>query len=94
MVYQSKVGPVKWLGPSTQDEILALARAGVTDIAVVPIAFVSEHLETLQELDIVMKKFAAEVGVTNFIRVPALGTYHLFINALADIIHHKENYLQ
>ena len=92
LAYQSKVGPVKWLAPSIADEITALAKSGVAELAVVPIAFVSEHLETLQELDMVMSKHAKEVGITNYIRVPALGTDPMFIEALANIIYQRESY--
>jgi ferrochelatase len=84
--FQSKIGPVKWLEPFTNNVILQLGKQGVHDVLVVPISFVSEHIETLYELDILYKKVAAEAGVENFRRVPALNTDPIFIRALAEIV--------
>jgi len=84
--FQSKIGPVKWLEPMTQDAIIKLGKQGVADVLVVPISFVSEHIETLYELDILYKKIAEEAGVQNFKRVPALNSDPAFIRALADIV--------
>jgi len=83
--YQSRVGSLKWIGPATDDEI---KRAGAEGLAIViaPIAFVSEHAETLVELDIDYAKLAAEGGVMNYIRVPAVGTHPSFIEGLANIV--------
>jgi ferrochelatase len=83
--YQSRVGSLKWIGPSTDDEI---RRAGTEGLAVViaPIAFVSEHSETLVELDIEFAKLAAESGVNNFARVPTVGTHPEFIKGLAALV--------
>ena len=83
--FQSRVGPLKWVGPSTDDEIVAAGRDGV-GLLVVPIAFVSEHSETLVELDIEYRKLADESGVPTYIRVPALGTQTRFIEGLRSII--------
>jgi ferrochelatase len=82
--YQSKVGRLKWLEPSTEHEI---SRAGAKkkSLIIVPIAFVSEHSETLVELDIEYKKLADESGVKQYLRVPTLSTDELFIDCLADI---------
>lgn len=82
--YQSRVGPVGWIGPSTEDE---LARAGRDKRAVVlaPIAFVSEHLETVVELDETMKAFASEHGVTRYERVCAVGKSPAFIEGLFQL---------
>ena len=82
--YQSQVGPLEWLGPSTEDEIV---RAGVDgkSVIVVPIAFVSEHSETLVELDIDYRRRAVASGVPIYRRVPALGVIPEFIRELADI---------
>jgi ferrochelatase len=77
---------VKWLEPFTNDAIVELGKQGVSDVLVVPISFVSEHIETLYELDILYKKVAAEAGVKNFRRVPALNSDPVFIRALADIV--------
>ena len=83
--YQSRVGSLKWIGPATDDEI---KRAGAEGLAIViaPIAFVSEHSETLVELDIEYGKLAAESGVMNYVRVPAVGTHPRFIEGLANIV--------
>ena len=83
--YQSRVGPLKWLGPSTEDEIHRACqdKAG---IIVAPIAFVSEHIETLVELDIEYAQLAARQGAPYYIRAPALGAAPRFIDALADLV--------
>jgi ferrochelatase len=83
--YQSRVGPLKWIGPSTDAEI---RRAGADKVAVVvyPLAFVSEHSETLVELDIDYRLLADEVGVPTYIRVPTVGTHPLFIAGLARLV--------
>lgn len=86
LAFQSKIGPVKWLEPFTNDAIMHLGRQGVRDILVVPVSFVSEHIETLYELDILYKKVAKEAGVENFRRVPALNSDPAFIRALADLV--------
>jgi ferrochelatase len=83
--FQSKVGPQKWLSPMTSETIVELGKQAIRDVLVVPISFVSEHSETLYELDILYKKSAAEAGITNFRRVPALNSDPTFIQALADI---------
>ncbi len=81
--YQSRVGPLKWIGPSTDTEV---KRAGQDGKAIVlyPLAFVSEHSETLVELDIDYRRVAGECGVPTYIRVPTVGTHPLFIAGLAD----------
>ena len=84
--FQSKIGPVKWLEPFTNNVIVELGKQGVDDVLVVPVSFVSEHIETLYELDILYKKIAAQAGVGNFQRVPALNSDPTFIRALADIV--------
>jgi ferrochelatase len=84
--FQSKIGPVKWLEPFTNDVIMELGRKGIDDVLVVPVSFVSEHIETLYELDILYKKVAEKAGIANFHRVPALNSDPTFIRALADIV--------
>ena len=83
--YQSRVGPMKWIGPSTDDEI---RRAGADGkgVIVTPIAFVSEHVETLVELDHEYAELARDVGVAPYIRVPALGDAPEFIAGLAAMV--------
>ena len=82
--YQSRVGPLKWIGPATTDELM---RAGYEKkpVVLVPIAFVSEHSETLVELDIEYAEMAHTNGVNHYYRVPTLSTQAHFIAALADI---------
>jgi len=83
--YQSRVGPLEWIGPSTDAEI---KRAGDEKVVVVlfPIAFVSEHSETLVELDIEYRHLAERSGVPAYIRVPTVGTTEPFIDGLADLV--------
>lgn len=82
--YQSRVGPMKWIGPSTEDEIRR-AGADKVPVVIVPVAFVSEHSETLVELDVEYRHLANEAGVPSYWRVPALATEPLFIETLADL---------
>lgn len=86
LAYQSRVGPVAWLQPYTEDAIKELGAQGVKDLLVVPISFVSEHIETLQEIDIEYREIAEHSGIHNFRRVPALNTHPLFIEAMADLV--------
>jgi len=86
LAYQSRVGPVEWLQPYTEDALNSLGAKGVKDILVVPISFVSEHIETLQEIDIEYKEIAHEAGIKNFYRVPALNTEPIFIEALSNLV--------
>jgi ferrochelatase len=83
--YQSRVGPLEWIGPSTEDEIKRAGKEGL-NLVVVPIAFVSEHSETLVELDLEYAALAKKVGVLSYCRVPALGTSKEFINGLGSIV--------
>lgn len=83
--YQSRVGPMKWIGPSTDDEIRRAGTEG-KGVIVTPIAFVSEHVETLVELDHEYAELAKEVGVAPYIRVPALGVAPEFIQGLAKTV--------
>ncbi|MBN3922107.1 ferrochelatase [Nostoc sp. NMS4] len=86
LAYQSRVGPVEWLQPYTEDALKELGAEGVKDLVVVPISFVSEHIETLQEIDIEYREVAEESGIHNFRRVPAPNTHPVFINALAELV--------
>jgi len=89
--YQSRVGPLKWIGPSTEDIIIENSKIG-KHIVLVPIAFVSEHSETLVELDIEYKEIADANGCKNYTRVPALGTNVDFIKAMSELIIKKNEY--
>lgn len=86
LAYQSRVGPVEWLKPYTEDAIAELAAEGINDLLVVPISFVSEHIETLQEIDMEYREVAEEAGIENFHRVPALNTHPVFIEDLANLV--------
>lgn len=86
LAYQSRVGPVEWLQPYTEDAIEKLGAEGIKDLLVVPISFVSEHIETMQEIDIEYREVAEEAGIYNFGRVPALNTHPVFITGMADLV--------
>ena len=88
--YQSRVGPLKWIGPSTEDVIVENSKIG-KKIVLVPIAFVSEHSETLVELDIEYKELADKNGCVEYIRVPALGVNVNFISSLSNLVINKED---
>jgi protoporphyrin/coproporphyrin ferrochelatase len=83
--YQSRSGPVKWLEPSTEEKLRELAGEGIKNILVVPISFVSDHIETLYEIDILYKNLAGTLGV-NLLRTDSLNTHPVFIHALGDLI--------
>ncbi len=83
--YQSRVGPLAWIEPSTEAEIARAGRDGVP-VVLAPIAFVSEHSETLVELDIEYRALAEREGVPHYARVPAVGTHPAFIEALAKLV--------
>jgi len=83
--YQSRLGRTEWLKPDTVEEVLRLGREGIQRLVVVPVSFVSDHIETLHELDIRLKKTAGEAGIPAFFRVPALNDSPAFIRALRDI---------
>ena len=85
LCYQSRVGPMKWLGPSTPEAIAAAAKDGV-GVLVQPVAFVSEHIETLVELDIEYAELAHELGVAPYLRAPAVGVVPAFVGGLADAV--------
>jgi ferrochelatase len=84
--YQSKVGPVKWLGPSTQDVLAELAREKVRQVVAVPIAFVSDHVETLYEIRILFAEVARSLGIPVFTAAEGLNDHPGFVRALASIV--------
>lgn len=86
LAFQSRAGPVKWLEPSTGDKLAELAAAGYTDILMVPLSFVSDHIETLHEIDIEYREIAEHLGVTNFRRMESLNSSPLFIQCLAELV--------
>jgi ferrochelatase len=84
--YQSRVGRAKWLEPSTESVLHALGHRGVTRVLMVPLSFVSDHSETLYEIDIQYRQLAAEAGITTFSRMASLNDSPTFIRALADLV--------
>ncbi|TVU29683.1 hypothetical protein EJB05_21261, partial [Eragrostis curvula] len=86
LAYQSRVGPVEWLKPYTDETIIELGQRGVKSLLAVPISFVSEHIETLEEIDVEYKELALESGIKHWGRVPALGCEPTFISDLADAV--------
>ena len=82
--YQSRVGPLKWIGPSTDEAIIKYSKEK-KGIVIVPVAFVSEHSETLVELDIEYKKLAENNGCSFYKRIPALGIEENFIKGLTEL---------
>lgn len=85
LAYQSKTGPVKWLEPTTDDMIIRLAKQQVKNILIIPVSFVSDHIETLYEIDILYKEMAQSLGV-NLIRTDSLNTRERFINTLKELV--------
>ena len=85
--YQSEVGPVPWIGPSTEEMVKQLGRQKRRNVLVVGISFTSDHIETLSELDIEYAELAAQCGITKFRRAPALNDEPLFMDALAEIVY-------
>jgi len=86
LCFQSKVGRRKWLTPSLTETIENLARSGEQKLLVVPIAFVTEHIETLHEINIEAREEAHKLGVEQFEMMPAVGDSPTFISALADLV--------
>ncbi|KAI8530975.1 hypothetical protein RHMOL_Rhmol11G0101600 [Rhododendron molle] len=86
LAYQSRVGPVQWLKPYTDEVLVELGEKGVRSLLAVPVSFVSEHIETLEEIDMEYKNLALESGIENWGRVPALGCTSSFITDLADAV--------
>ena len=84
--FQSRVGPVKWLEPYTQDALARLGGEGVRNLLVVPIAFVTDHIETLHELDIELREVAEKAGIHKYEVMLALNDTPIFIHALADMV--------
>jgi len=89
--YQSRVGPIEWLRPYTDDVLPELGGSGVQNLVVVPISFVSEHIETLEEIDIEYRELAEKSGVSNWRRCPAPNTDPTFIADMADMVYEALN---
>jgi ferrochelatase len=86
LAYQSRTGPVKWLGPGTEEVLEDLGRDGVEDVLVIPLSFVSDHIETLYEVDLLFADVARKAGIRWYGRTPALNDSPLFISALAGLV--------
>ncbi len=86
LCYQSRVGRQKWLEPSLNTALENLARAGEKNLLLVPISFVTEHIETLHEINIEAREHATKLGIEQFEMMPAVGDSPRFIGALADLV--------
>jgi protoporphyrin/coproporphyrin ferrochelatase len=86
LCYQSRVGPAKWLQPPLTGTIERLGHEGVKEMLVVPISFVTEHIETLHEINIEARIEAEKLGIERFRMMPAVGDSPLFIGALKDLV--------
>jgi ferrochelatase len=86
--FQSRAGRARWLEPATDEVLRLLARTGRRDVLAIPISFVSDHIETLYEIDILFGKEARELGI-NFKRAPSLNAEPLFIEALAQLVEQR-----
>jgi ferrochelatase len=86
LAFQSRAGPVKWLEPSTEEMLQLLGDGGCQNLLMIPISFVSDHIETLYEIDIQYAEEAEELGIENFQRPPSLNDSPLFIQCLADLV--------
>jgi ferrochelatase len=84
--FQSRVGPVQWLKPYTEAKLIELGESGIKNLVVVPVSFVSEHIETLEEIDMEYRELAEENGISNWRRVSALNTDEGFIEDMADMV--------
>jgi ferrochelatase len=86
LCYQSRVGPAKWLQPALTETIERLGHEGVKEMLVVPLSFVTEHIETLHEINIEAREEAEKLGIEKFRMMPAVGDSPLFIAALKDLV--------
>jgi ferrochelatase len=92
LAYQSKLGPVEWLGPATLEVLGKLGAAGEKQVLAVPIAFVTDHVETLYEIDQLFGEEARRVGIAHFRRTPGLNSRPTFLRALADVASSVEGF--
>ncbi len=86
LAFQSKLGPVKWHGPSLEQELDSLLKKGVEQLIVFPVSFVSENLETMFDLDLEFQQKCLKAGIKKFIRVPCPGSSEIYLNALAELV--------
>jgi ferrochelatase len=92
LAYQSKLGPVEWLGPSTLEVLGQLGRRGLSQVLAIPIAFVTDHVETLYEIDQLFGEEARRAGIAEFRRTPGLNDRPTFLRALAEIARSREDF--
>lgn len=86
LAFQSRVGPIKWLGPEVTDQVQQLADRGVQHLHVQPVSFTCEHIETVMELDIELREDAEKAGIRSFSRGPALNLDERWLRSLAELI--------
>ncbi|MHB8765212.1 MAG: ferrochelatase [Deferrisomatales bacterium] len=86
LAFQSRAAPVRWLEPSVEEALRALAAEGARPLVVVPVSFVSDHIETLHEIDVEYRELAEQLGIAGFARSPSLNTRPAFIRALAELV--------
>lgn len=91
VAFQSRSGPVKWMEPGTEEMIVKLAKEGCRSMLMVPISFVSDHIETLEEIDVEYRGLALESGIGCFQRAPSLNDHDDFLQGLADLVKEKWN---
>jgi ferrochelatase len=84
--WQSRVGPIRWTGPGTDEVLARLGKEGARGVLVVPLSFVSDHIETLHEIDCEFREMAEKAGIERFVRSPALNESPLFLDALRDLV--------
>jgi ferrochelatase len=89
LTFQSRTGPVTWVGPDTLKTVKMLGHQGVTNMVIVPISFVSDHIETLHEIDIELKEAAESAGVKKFVRIESFNDDIRFSTFLADLVEEK-----
>ncbi len=82
--YQSKVGPIKWIEPTTEETIKKLGKEGIKELVVFPVSFISEHIETLFELDVEYKGIAEKAGIEKYLRVPLNHRDENLISAISE----------
>jgi ferrochelatase len=89
LTFQSRTGPVKWQGPDTESVLNRLGHDGVKEVVIVPISFISDHIETLYEIDIQFREAAETAGIKNFVRIEAFNDDPRFVEFLADLVEEK-----
>lgn len=91
VAFQSRSGPVKWMEPGTEEMIIKLGKEGCKSLLMVPISFVSDHIETLEEIDVEYRDLALDNGIENFKRAPSLNDHDDFLQGLADLVKDRCN---